>query len=69
MMLKITPIPAFSDNYIWMLHTENNHQVVLVDPGDERKIMAFLQQQSLKPIVILITHQHYDHTGGVAAFA
>jgi len=65
-MLNIKPIPAFSDNYIWMLQKDNSDQVVLVDPGDERKITAFLENESLQPIAILITHQHYDHTGGVA---
>ena len=65
-MLNIKPIPAFSDNYIWMLQKDNSRQVVLVDPGDERKITTFLEDESLQPIAILITHQHYDHTGGVA---
>lgn len=65
-MINITPIPAFSDNYIWMLHRDDDKQVVLVDPGDERKIVKYLQDKQLQPIAILITHQHYDHTGGVA---
>ncbi|MDH5473507.1 MAG: hydroxyacylglutathione hydrolase [Gammaproteobacteria bacterium] len=65
-MLNIIPIPAFSDNYIWMLQRDNLKQVVLVDPGDEGKVIAFLQQHALQPVAILITHQHYDHTGGVA---
>ncbi|MCW9014754.1 MAG: hydroxyacylglutathione hydrolase [Gammaproteobacteria bacterium] len=66
-MLQIIPIPAFADNYIWMLQNDDSQQVVLVDPGDERKIMRFLEQESLQPVAIMITHQHYDHTGGVAA--
>ncbi len=66
-MLNITPIPAFSDNYIWMLRSGQATEVVLVDPGDERRILAFLEQEALTPVAILITHQHYDHTGGVAA--
>lgn len=65
-MLNIKPIPAFSDNYIWMLQKDNSKQVVLVDPGDEKKIISFLENESLQPVAILITHQHYDHTGGVA---
>lgn len=50
-----------------MLQKDSSRQVVLVDPGDEKKIMSFLEQASLLPVAILITHQHYDHTGGVAA--
>jgi len=64
-MLNIKSIPAFSDNYIWMLQRDNCKQVVLVDPGDEKKIISFLEKGSLQPVAILITHQHYDHTGGV----
>ncbi|MCW9056754.1 MAG: MBL fold metallo-hydrolase, partial [Gammaproteobacteria bacterium] len=66
-MLNIIPIPAFSDNYIWMLKHDSSPEVVLVDPGDEQKIISFLEKESLYPVAILITHQHYDHTGGVAA--
>jgi hydroxyacylglutathione hydrolase len=65
-MINIKPIPAFSDNYIWILQKDNNKQVVLVDPGDERKILSFFEENPLELIAILITHQHYDHTGGVA---
>ena len=66
-MLNITPIPAFSDNYIWMLQRTGSNAVVLVDPGDKGRILDYLQQKQLVPVAVLITHQHYDHTGGVAA--
>ena len=65
-MINIKPIPAFSDNYIWLLQKDNSKQVVLVDPGDERTIITFFENNPLQLVAILITHQHYDHTGGVA---
>ena len=65
-MINIKPIPAFSDNYIWMLQKDDDKNVVLVDPGDEQTIMSFFDANSLQLVAILITHQHYDHTGGVA---
>ena len=57
-------IPAFSDNYIWLLH-DGQHAWV-VDPGDAGPVRAALQEQGLILAGILLTHHHHDHTGGVA---
>ena len=65
-MLNITPIHAFSDNYIWMVQRDNLPQVVLVDPGQAAPVIEHIEENKLRPVAILITHQHYDHTGGVA---
>lgn len=59
---QITPIPAFQDNYIWALH--NLRHAVLVDPGDAKPCIAFLEQHGLMLSAILNTHHHHDHTGG-----
>ncbi len=64
-MLTITPIRAYSDNYIWMIQRDKLPQVVLVDPGQAEPVINYLQEKKLHPVAILITHQHYDHTGGV----
>lgn len=64
MTMKITPIPAFRDNYIWALQHDDNH-VYVVDPGDAVPVEAFLQQHQLLLQGILITHHHADHTGGI----
>jgi hydroxyacylglutathione hydrolase len=63
-MLEIIPIPAFQDNYIWLL--KHRTHAVVVDPGDAAPVMAALKSLSLAPDVILITHHHSDHIGGVA---
>lgn len=65
-MLNITPVHAYSDNYIWVLQKDNKPQVVLVDPGQAEPVIRYLDENNLQPVSILITHQHYDHTGGVA---
>jgi hydroxyacylglutathione hydrolase len=63
--MKLIPIPAFNDNYIWLLHHER--RALVVDPGDAQPVLAILQQEDLTLEAILVTHHHGDHTGGVAA--
>ena len=61
--ITITPIRAFSDNYIWAI--TNEQVATLVDPGDADVCIAFLEQNKLTLKSILITHHHSDHTGGI----
>ncbi len=65
-MLKIRPIPAFDDNYIWLLQNPAGPRVYVVDPGDETPVLELLAREGLELEGILITHKHGDHTGGVA---
>jgi hydroxyacylglutathione hydrolase len=62
--MTLHPLPAFSDNYIWVLH--DGRRALAVDPGEARGLQAWLQQQGLQLDTILVTHHHADHTGGVA---
>jgi hydroxyacylglutathione hydrolase len=62
--LQIEAIPAFEDNYIWLLH--NGHDAIVIDPGDAAPVFAALKINNLKLRAILITHHHADHIGGVA---
>ena len=61
--MKLIPLPALTDNYIWMLH--NGHQALVVDPGDAAPVRAALQQLGLQLTAILVTHHHADHTAGI----
>ena len=63
--MNITPIPAFSDNYIWMMTRKG--RAAVVDPGDPAPVFKALDEQGLTLDTIIITHHHFDHTGGVAA--
>lgn len=65
-MLHAHPIPAFDDNYIWALRGPAADRVAVVDPGDADAVTRYLIQQNLTLDAILITHHHWDHTGGVA---
>ena len=63
--MKLVALPAFSDNYIWMLH--DGRQAVVVDPGDAAPVLQALDAEGLALAHILVTHHHPDHVGGLAA--
>lgn len=62
-MFDIIRIPAFKDNYIWLLR--KGAAAAVVDPGDARPVLDVLEQEGLSLSAILITHHHADHQGGV----
>lgn len=62
----VTPIDAFSDNYLWLLRAPDGDGAVVVDPGDAAPIQAALAASGLRLVAILLTHHHADHVGGVA---
>ncbi len=66
-MLHVTGIPAFHDNYLWLLRRPGEARVTVVDPGDAAPVLAFLQQHQLVLDSMLVTHHHRDHIGGVPA--
>jgi hydroxyacylglutathione hydrolase len=64
-LINVTPIPAFQDNYIWLL--DNTSSAVVVDPGDAGPVLRYLDAHQLRLSAILATHHHADHIGGVDA--
>ena len=65
-MLQTTPVPAFRDNYIWLVHGRADaSRVAIVDPGDAAPVLEHLELSGLTADAILVTHHHGDHQGGV----
>ena len=64
-MPEIIPIPAFADNYIWLLR--QGAVAAIVDPGDAAPVIAYLTRERIAPCAILATHHHGDHVGGIPA--
>ena len=60
--VTVIPIPAFQDNYIWLMR--NQCYAAVVDPGDAAPVLAYLRREKLELTAILNTHHHADHVGG-----
>ena len=63
--MNLIALPAFTDNYIWMLH--DGQRAIVVDPGESAPVVAALDAQQLVLAAILVTHHHGDHVGGIEA--
>ena len=66
-MIQIDALPAFTDNYIWLLQDPSSKRCAVVDPGDAAPVLNWLEQHPEWTLSdILVTHHHHDHVGGVA---
>ena len=63
-MLNVEPIKAFTDNYIWLVST--NEGSIVIDPGESENIQKLIDNKIIDLKGILITHHHYDHTNGLS---
>lgn len=62
--IKVVPIHAFNDNYIWLLINDKKKEALCVDAGDSAPVLNYLSQNNLTLKALLITHHHLDHIGG-----
>ncbi|TYL48296.1 hydroxyacylglutathione hydrolase [Marinomonas sp. IMCC 4694] len=65
--MTVFPLPAFQDNYIWIIKDKDSSGIWAVDPGDANIVLNYCQEHDKHLEGILITHHHKDHTGGIAA--
>src|SRR5450432_1865112 len=61
-MPTIIPIPAFADNYIWLVQRDG--KAAVVDPGDAAPVIEYLERERIELTAIVNTHHHGDHVGG-----
>jgi hydroxyacylglutathione hydrolase len=64
--IKIIPIAALKDNYIWALVDNAKQTAIIIDPGEATPVDAFLKHNGLSLLAILVTHHHWDHTNGIS---
>ena len=63
-MLEIVAVPAFADNYLWLVHDQASGETAVVDPGDPAPVLAEAEKRGWRIDKVLNTHWHPDHTGG-----
>ena len=63
-MFEIVAVPAFADNYLWLIHDPDSRETAVVDPGDPAPVLAEAEKRGWRITTILNTHWHPDHTGG-----
>ena len=66
-MLTIHAVPAFNDNYIWLIQATNSPKVLIIDPGDAEAVFNAIEQYQLNPTALLITHGCHDHIDGITS--
>ncbi|MCP2123451.1 UNVERIFIED_ORG: hydroxyacylglutathione hydrolase [Pantoea agglomerans] len=62
--MNLISIPAFQDNYIWVL-VDDDRRCIIVDPGESTPVLQAIEENGWHPQAIFLTHHHNDHVGGV----
>ena len=62
--LEVVPVPAFTDNYIGLVHEPYSGETAVVDPGDAEPALVEAQRRGWTIGQVWNTHKHWDHTNG-----
>ncbi|KAG5889303.1 hypothetical protein JTB14_031950 [Gonioctena quinquepunctata] len=62
--MKITILPALSDNYMYLITDENTKQAAVVDPVEPDTVLDAVKAEGVNLTKVLTTHHHWDHAGG-----
>lgn len=63
-MLEIVAVPAFADNYMWLVHDSQSGETAVVDPGEAEPAIAEAERRGWRISQAWNTHKHWDHTNG-----
>ncbi|VIO86480.1 Uncharacterized protein BM_BM6299 [Brugia malayi] len=61
--MKVIPVPALSDNYMYLLVDEKSSDAAIIDPVDLKGINKTVKENGVKLTSSLVTHHHWDHAG------
>ncbi len=71
MLIRVHPAPMYATN-CWILAAEKGSECIIVDPGMpdiSAEIEMIVEEEGLKPVAVLLTHGHLDHTFSVIPLA
>jgi glyoxylase-like metal-dependent hydrolase (beta-lactamase superfamily II) len=71
MLIRVHPAPMYATN-CWVLAAEKGSECIIVDPGMpdiSAEIEMIIEEEGLKPVAVLLTHGHLDHTFSVIPLA
>ena len=61
---EVVPVPALSDNYVWLLHDSESGETAVIDPAVDEPVLRAAEERGWQITQILNTHWHPDHVGG-----
>jgi len=61
--MRVIPVIALSDNYMYILIDPKTKACAVVDPVEPEKLVKRIADEGANLTTILTTHHHYDHAG------
>lgn len=61
--MEVIILPIIKDNYAYILKSDDGF-ITLIDPGDAKPFIDYLEAHKLNPDMIFNTHHHWDHVTG-----
>ncbi len=57
--MKVVPIEALSDNYMYLVIDEASNECAVVDPVEPNKVLEKVKELNVNLTKILTTHHHW----------